>query len=359
MTNSDHARGSAGRGGAVLPRRAALAVPMLALPWLGAGRAQAQGSDFIVAANGDPYEAMWRRSQVPDFEAATGRRVVWSPGLSAQIMARLISQRARPQVDVALVDEGPFVQGLDLGVWESFAPGELGDTSDIVASALEYPQGAAYGFSAVGLYYNAEIFAANGWAPPTSWMDLLRPELERKITLMGLNNSAGVNSLVALNSVAGGTTPGNMDPGFALARRMARHALAIDTAGETPQLIQQRTAVAGAWIQQRVIGLAETGIPIRFVAPREGVWGHRLMAAVVKGRPPENVAAGKRYIAQMLTQKQQTASLSLNPLPVNRTVASDKVEPGLGARVNIPDQRAIQRQRAAWVERWAKEVERA
>jgi putative spermidine/putrescine transport system substrate-binding protein len=318
--------------------------------------ASAQGRNFVIASNGDPYEAMWRKSLVPTFEKMAGTNVVWSAGLSAQTLAKIISQRANPQIDVAFVDEIQFVQGLDLDLWEPLTKADLGDTTKVVASALAYDRGIAYGFSAVGLYYNTEIFRANTWEAPTSWMDLLRPEFQKKITMLSLNNSSGINTLIALNDISGGKTPENMDPGFLLAKRYAQQALTIDNFGDTPQLIQQKAAVAGIWIQQRIAGLAESGVPIKFVEPKEGSWGHRLMATIVKGRPVDNTVAAKKLLALMLTKEQQLASTSLNPLPVNTEASGSNAS--MVGRIHFSDQRAIQKYRADWVERWSKEIER-
>lgn len=327
-----------------------------AMPLAGISPAAAQSKDFVVASNGDPYEAMWRKSLIPTFEKATGMNVVWSAGLSAQNLAKIIQQKANPQVDVAFIDEIQFVQGLDLDLWEPLTKADLGDVSKVVPGALVYDKGIAYGFSAVGLYYNTEIFAANKWDPPTSYLDLLRPEFKKKITMLSLGNSSGLNTLIALNGISGGKTPEDMNPGFALARKFADQVLTIDNFGDTPQLIQQKAAVAGIWIQQRTVGLAASGVPIKFVEPKEGSWGHRLMAAVVKGRPAANTAAAKKLLALMLTKEQQLASASLNPLPVN-TEASGPNAP-MVQRMNFSDQRAIQKFRAEWVERWGKEIER-
>jgi putative spermidine/putrescine transport system substrate-binding protein len=333
-----------------------LVAALMLVPLSGAGSPAAAQKSFVVASNGDPYEAMWRKSLIPAFEKMSGMSVVWSAGLSAQNLAKIIQQKANPQIDVAFVDEIQFVQGLDLDLWEPLTKDDLGDTSKVVPGALVYDKGVAYGFSAIGLYYNTELFQANKWDPPSSYMDLLKPEFKKKITMLSLNNSSGINTLIALNDISGGKTPENMDPGFASAKKFAEQALTIDNFGDTPQLIQQKAAVAGIWIQQRIAGLADTGVPIKFVEPKEGSWGHRLMAAVVKGRPAENTAAAKKLLALMLTRDQQLASTSLNPLPVNTEASGSNA--AMVGRMHFSDQRAIQKYRAEWVERWGKDVER-
>lgn len=329
-----------------------LAALCLASPLGGA----AQAADFVVASNGDPYEGMWRKLLIPSFEKETGFTVIWSAGTSAQNLAKLIAQKSNPQIDAALVDETQFVQGIELGLWEPLTPKDLGDVSKIVPNALIYDRGIAYGFSSVGLYYNTQIFEAEKLNPPSSWRDLLKPEYKGRISILSANNSAGLNALIAFNEINGGATPENMEPGFAMARQVAAQSMAIDTFGDTPQLIQQKAAIAGIWGQQRTVGLAATGVPIKFVEPKEGLWGHRLMAAVVKGRPAESTKAAKRWVALMLTRDVQASSLELNPMAVNVEVGSlEQTE--MAGRLHFVDQQKLYPVRAQLVERWSREVE--
>lgn len=320
------------------------------------GAESAVAADFVIGANGDPFEAMWRKKLVPEFEAQTGFHVVWSPAPGAQTLAKVISQRPNPQIDIVMVDEPQFVQGRQLGLWEPLTAADLGDTSKIVPSALFYNEGIAYGFSSVGIYYNTKLFEKQGLTPPTSWYDLLKPEYKKKITIPSSNNTAGINMLIGLNQIAGGQMPDKMDPGFEFAKKLGQQALAIDNYGDAPQLIQQEAVFAGVWVQQRVNGLAAAGVPIKFVEPKEGIWGHRLMAAIVKGRPPENTAAAKRWIALMLTKDVQVSSAMLNPLPSNSEATTpDQVD--MIKRVNFSDQTKIYSKLPEWIERWSREVE--
>ena len=50
----------------------------------------------------------------------------------------------------------------------------------------------------------------------------------------------------------------------------------------------------------RVANLAATGVPIEFVFPKEGVWGWKEVAVVVKGRPNQDLAY--KFINQMMSK---------------------------------------------------------
>jgi len=70
---------------------------VMLLPLSAAVSPVAAQKSFVVAANGDPYETMWRKSLIPAFEKTTGMSVVWSAGLSAQNLAKIIQQIGQVQ----------------------------------------------------------------------------------------------------------------------------------------------------------------------------------------------------------------------------------------------------------------------
>ena len=84
----------------------ALALLALAFPEI----SHAQTREFVFATWGDPYEAGWRKSLIPEFEKQYNVKVVWVPGVSTATAAKLIAQRDNPQIDFAMMDEGPHRQ---------------------------------------------------------------------------------------------------------------------------------------------------------------------------------------------------------------------------------------------------------
>ena len=86
---------------------------LLILPLLLAGNAMptgAQAAELIVASWGDPMHAGWRKSLIPKFEKRTGAEVIWTEGFSSQTLGKLKAQEAKPEIDVALFDDGPFTR---------------------------------------------------------------------------------------------------------------------------------------------------------------------------------------------------------------------------------------------------------
>jgi putative spermidine/putrescine transport system substrate-binding protein len=333
-----------------------------ALGWTTAGTSQTK--ELVVAAWGDPYEAGWRKSVVPKFEKEHGVKIVWVQGFSSQTLAKIRAQKDNPQIDVAMMDDGPHRQAAALGLVEKIDRSRLKNVKELYDTAFE-PGDLGIGFAVAGygLYYNAKAFADNKWATPTSWLDLYRPELKGKVSIHNIANANGLYLLLALNKIAGGTDD-NVDPGFAKLKELVPHVVTFDKFGETPTLIQQGSTVIGTWNIDRVVNLAATGVPVKFVAPKEGSWGHKEVITIVKGRP--NVDLAYKFVDLMLSAEEQVNTAKFIGLgPLNRNAQLDPETAGKViygpdqiAKLTIPNWEVVNAKRSEWTERWNKEIER-
>jgi putative spermidine/putrescine transport system substrate-binding protein len=113
-----------------------------------------------------------------------------------------------------------------------------------------------------------------------------------------------------------------------------------------------------------VANLANTGVPVKFVQPKEGTWGHKEVVTIVKGRP--NVDLAYKWIDLLLDAEEQANTAKYVGLsPINRNA---KLEPQVAATVLygpsqieklvIPNWEVVNAKRAEWTERWNKEIER-
>lgn len=340
---------------------------VLALALLAGTRApvaEAQTREFVVAAWGDPYEAGWRKALVPRFEKENDVKVVWVQGFSSQTLAKLRAQKGNPQIDVAMLDDGPHRQAAALGLVEKIDRSKLSNAKDLYEVAFEPGDfGIGFAIAAYGLYYNTKAFADNGWAPPTSWLDLFRPELKGRVSVHNIANANGLYLLLALNKIAGGTDE-DVERGFAKVKELVPNVVTFDKFGETPTLIQQGQAVIGTWNLDRVVNLANTGVPVKFVQPKEGTWGHKEVVTIVKGRP--NVDLAYKWVDLMLDAEEQANTakyVGLSPISKNarldpQTAATVLYGPDQIEKLVIPNWEIVNARRAAWTERWNKEIER-
>ena len=86
-----------------------------ALALAGAVSAQAQQKTFYVAGYGGSFEQTMRKEIIPAFEKKHGVKVEYVAGNSTDTLAKLQAQKANQQIDVAIVDDGPMYQAIQLG----------------------------------------------------------------------------------------------------------------------------------------------------------------------------------------------------------------------------------------------------
>jgi putative spermidine/putrescine transport system substrate-binding protein len=165
-----------------------------------------------------------------------------------------------------------------------------------------------------------------------------------------------MNLLMSANDMEGGKTPTDMEPGFSYMHKLAANVLTFDKLSDTVNLAQQRAAVIGTWSMNHTIDLKKRGVPVEFVFPKEGVYGFRPMIAVVKGRPAASIALGKKFVAAILSRKgQQEICSDVGFLSVDSTVNNPE-QAEASRHVKFPDASMIAKYRAAWTERWNREV---
>jgi putative spermidine/putrescine transport system substrate-binding protein len=335
---------------------AAFVLPSMAL---------AQTRELVVAAWGDPYEAAWRKSLIPEFEKQNNAKVVWVQGFSSQTLAKLRAQKDNPQIDVAMMDDGPFRLAAQGGLVEKLDRSKISNIRDLYPIAFEEGDfGIAFALTGSGLYYSPKVFQENKWDPPTSWLDLFRPQFRGKVLVHNIANANGINLLLALTKIAGGDET-NVDPGFAKVKELVPSVVSFDRFGETPTLIQQGAVVIGTWNIDRVSNFrSTTGSDLQFVFPKEGAWGWKEVVGIVKGRSNHDLAY--KWIDLILSKKQQelnaeyigfgpvTKTADLKPEVAQSVIYGEQYV----STLNIPKWDIVNDKRPQWTERWNKEIER-
>src|ERR1700728_4625070 len=94
-------------------RASILAVAVVVLGF--GGVAQAEDKTLYVAGYGGSFEQVMRKDVFPAFEKANGVKIEYVAGNSTDTLAKLQAQRGNQQIDVAIVDDGPMYQAIQLG----------------------------------------------------------------------------------------------------------------------------------------------------------------------------------------------------------------------------------------------------
>ncbi len=319
---------------------------------------------LYVGAYGGSTETLFRETIIPAFEAKHGAKVVYVPGNSTDTLAKLSAQRAKQDLSVALIDDGPMYQAAeqklcaplpDAPVMKEIYPGArmIGDRS------------IGLGFIATGLAYNKDVFKRNGWAPPTSWNDLADPKYKGKVVIPPITNGYGLLTLVMMARMNGGGEK-NIDPGFeVMQKKIAPNVVAWEgSPGRMAQMLQTGEAALVVWGNGRVQAVIDQGAPVEFVYPKEGAISIMTAVCVVEGAPQP--ALGRAMLEALLSPGVQAQLAQKQGWgPVNKTT---QLPPDVAARVVFGPERVdklisvdygiINAKRAEWTNRWNRSIER-
>lgn len=323
----------------------------------------AQETLYIGGSGGSKQVALEKRL-APDFEAATGAKVVYVPASSSDTLAKLIAQKGRQDLSLIWIDSSVMREAVKLDLCAPLPQGPV--MSDIYPVArMNGGKSIGTGFYATGLAYNTEVFAKNGWAAPTSWKDLGDPKFKGKITVAPFS-SFGVEALVMVAKALGGSEA-NIEPGFKfMSEKVAPNVFTWDgNSANVARMLQTGEAALTVFPNTRVSTLIGQGAPVKFADLKEGSEQAMVTACVINGAPQQKLA--ERFLMEsLLSPKAQLALAEAEGYgPVNSKV---EFPPELAAKVIygpeqvdklVPvDWEAVNKQREAWRKRWDREVER-
>lgn len=326
---------------------------------------QAQAhAEVVFGCFGGTVEANYKRFILPGFEAATGLRVRYIPGVSTHVVSQLQAQRGKPEFDLVCIDNGPQSVAWELGLLDPILPAEVPNFADTIPSARGVDDsGVGYGLLAMGIVYQPEVLKREGVAPPRAWNDLADPRFRGRVGLPSISATPGLFTLTMLSQINGGSME-NMEPGFAKMREVTRNIVAFAPGGEMSQQLQQGEISVSVWTNGETLRFTNrTGFPLQFVYPAEGAPIVMPMLNLVKGGP--NPAGGRALLNHMLSEEVQRILVRESRVgPVNGKVRLNEEEArgvvygDVVGQLIQPDWSSINKQRAAWTQRWNREIER-
>ena len=324
--------------------------------------AQAE-TTLYVAGVGGSTEQMYKTRVIPNFEKAHGVKVVYVSGNSTETLAKLQAQKGRQQINVAMMDDGPMYQALQLGFCEKLADAPV--YQDLYPLARLSPEATALGMVATGIGYNEEAFKKRGWAAPTSWNDLKNPQYQQLLGMPPISNTYGLHSLIEMARLNGGSEK-NIDPGFKVFEEdIAPNVLAwVSAPGEMDGMMQNGDVVMAVYGSGRAVALQNTGFPLKFIYPKEGAVALQIAGCSVT--PNAQSELSQKFIQYVLSPEVQRIQSESNGFaPVNRTV---ELPPELAARMPYGQEKVdslikvdwdtINQKRSEWTTRWNRTIER-
>jgi len=299
----------------------------------------------------------------PIMKSRHDTRVVVTPVLSGQALTKAVAQRANPEISVFMLDEGPWLQGKQAGLWDSL--GAVQNLADIPPRFRDKDgQGSAFLLYLLGLIYDEKALTAAGLKAPTSYADLWNPALKGKVTIPDSNSTFSYALLFKVNEMQGADARKTVDPGFKkLAELTSSVAVFHGGASTLIPLFSQRQAAIGFNASFPAQRLAADGLPIRWVAPKEGAIAVASYVAIAKNSPaPE---AARQFVDLLLSPQYQALQTEVsysgyvNP-KTQLTAESAKtflVKPADIAKATLMDWETFLAKRKDLTTRWQREVE--
>lgn len=317
---------------------------------------------LYVGGSGGSNEDLFKAKVIPPFEAANGVKVVYIPGNSTDILAKLEAQKTAEEMSVAMIDDGPMYQAVAHGLCTKVE--QAGSIKELYPNArMAGDKSIGIGFVATGLAYNKAVFAKNGWAAPTSWNDLTDPKYKGKIVIPPITNGYGLLTLVMMARLNGGGEAA-IEPGFnAMIKQVAPNVLSWEASpGTMASMLQTGEAALVVWGSGRVQSVIDQGAPVAFVYPKEGAVALMVAGCVVEGAP--EAALGQKFLQHVASAEMQGILAEVGYGPVNQNT---KLTPEIAAKVVSgpekvnamisPDYSVINAKRAEWTSRWNRAVE--
>ncbi|GAB7054376.1 MULTISPECIES: ABC transporter substrate-binding protein [Paenibacillus] len=325
-----------------------------------AAPAPSSNKEITVAANGGKIEKAIRDVIAPKFREETGIKVNFLSALSGEILSKVELQKNAPQLDVAVyvpldvqrAVEKDLVEPLD----EATVPNmKLLDSRFVAVDNKGVP---AFGL-VIAPAYNTKTFEQNGIAPITSWNDLIRAEYKGKTAYSDIANDWSFTTLYNLAFANGGSLD-NMEPGLEKAKELARYSDTFyKNSTQMMPAMQQGAADVTVMGSYAIADLAESGVPLKMVIPKEGAPLQAFNATVVKNAPHK--AEAIQFLNYLISEESQKLISESGFYPVLQGMEiPEKFQASIGIKgtdkVYRPDVKKLSEIRAAWMDRWTKEV---
>lgn len=333
---------------------------------LASSAAMAETKTIYIGMNGGDMEKAYTQHVFPDFEKANDAKVVVVPGTSSEVLAKLQAAKDNPQLHLAFLDDGVMVRAIGMGLCQKT------ETAPVMADlypAARIKDDMALGVTVTvtGLAYNKKMFDEQGWAAPTSWMDLADSKYEGKVVFQSLSSSTyGLHGFLMFNRIQGGSEE-NVDPGFAKwGETVGPNVLEyIPSSAKLSEMVQTDEAAIFPLTPTAVASFQDKGIPVAYAQPKEGAVVLMVAECVVAGN--SEPALAQKLAQYLLTPEAQAKALQYgNQIPSNAKV--DGPTPESAAMVKemrgylehavTVDWDQINAHRPEWNDRWNRTVER-
>ncbi|MDX3809177.1 ABC transporter substrate-binding protein [Bosea thiooxidans] len=336
-----------------------------AVPALTVARpALAQSKDLRVVISA-VYRKSFEGFIVPKMKELYNVNVIPSPFLSGEALTRAIAQRENPAISLFTLDQGPWLQGKEVGLWLTLDPKRAPNLENVFKNYRDPDgKGSALFSYLLGLLYDESAIKAANVEAPTSFFDMWKPEYKGRVTIPQFSSTFAFILLAETDRLLGGSLGGPFDKGFAKLRELRPNiASFVGPAGQYIQLFQQKEI----WLTQgahfTALQASRAGLPVVWKLPKEGAVAVAHYLGVPNNAP--NLDETYKLIELMLSPEYQKQVAMIDFMgPVN---GKTELDPAFAAGFPLTREAvesaaqvpwdAYGRDRIALGERWQREIQ--
>ena len=320
----------------------------------------ARAEDLVVGSFGGSFADNVKACHVEAFQRATGATVSLKLGSSSQFAAALRATAGKPDMDVVYIDNSLASQTANEKLNETIDRKKLANAGDVIATAWGKDDTYVVAMvSATTLVYDPKAVKT----PPTSWLDLFDPAYAGKYAIGDISGTSGLQFLLALNKIKGGTLD-NIDPGLEAIKPLAKGSAVLYTqADQLLSLFERGEIVIAPWYPDRAGVAIDKGLSLAVAYPKEGAVGILPAIMIPKGGAKSDLA--HKFVDQVLSAEGQKCFSERAYIgSVNKKVElSDKVKKIVPSGEALEkawfiDPAIIAANVANWTRRWQREVAR-
>jgi putative spermidine/putrescine transport system substrate-binding protein len=325
----------------------------LGLAGLLPGAARASGS-VTAAIYPGTWEEAYRAVVAPALKKAANVDIAFDSLFAVDQVAKVRAARGVPPFDCFVLDPGPAAAAQAAGLFEPIDASKLTNAAKVPAGLIK-SHGVTCNAQVVGIAYNPKKFPT----PPKAWTDLFTAPYVERLGLTGFQTTFGTVSLIEMCKAFGGSAA-NMEPIFAELKKAVSKAAAVAAPAAMPGLFQQGQIDVMYTNTNTVAILKGRGVDIAFATPASGAITFQTTLHIVKGA--ENVANAYKYIDTAISAEVQDKlqRSPYNMIPINKDVTFvdtlDVKSIDDLSKMVTHDWTKINPQRAAWIERFNKEI---
>lgn len=278
---------------------------------------RAQEKSLVITQYGGVYEKHFKDAVITPFEQKTGAKVIIKYGSPPEWLTSAIVNKDRPEIDICTLNLPTAMRAITLDdVFLDLPPQLVPNARELDPIFYDLYSRRAVGFNhgPWGMGYRTDRVTP----PPTSWGDLWKPEFAGKVLLPDVS-SGGAYEMIVIAAMLNGGSEKNLEPGYKALMELKPRVLRFFKNNNEPiPLLTSGEAVICAWYSARIYPLKDTGVPVEFLAPKEGAAVGTISFHVAKNTRQRDLALEFTNFA-ISRKPQEDFANAIEYGPTNRT----------------------------------------